>query len=463
MRKAFKLLATALCVVAAASIVSCKKEETPTLIVTSDVLADGVVAVATEGVTSTFNIASNSDWTITCNADWITITPMSGTGNGTVKVSVAEFTDICDERTATINFAVKTMSVSVTVNQAGIPLDVTCDAIVDGALAAATEGLETTFSIVSNTDWTITCNADWITITPMSGTGSQTVKVSVAECTERGDGRTASIDVAAKSTTVSVAVNQAGVPLPQPLSGKFTVGADGHQVQFSRGMVYYDGNDVDLEESQIDYFIKGPSMTAMDPTHVNHFFWNTTVEKAASQRAVSETFSADSKLFIEDTWLCKEAGYRLLTADEMKYLLTDVKDDSDKGFITCIIEDGTTQGICCLILAPDGYNGTLPKRYLDESGLSRSPRITMDDWKSYEAQGVIVLPCASYRYDDTYGVRSFTSGGYYTYYWTSTYSTGSKFMSLRLYSRTKSTNSTATVGAYDYKYGSCIRLVKDVK
>ena len=461
MRKAFKLLATALCVVAAASIVSCKKEETPTLIVTSDVLADGVVAVATEGVTSTFNIASNSDWTITCNADWITITPMSGTGNGTVKVSVAEFTDICDERTATINFAVKTQSVTVTVNQAGIPLDVTCDALVDGALAAATEGLETTFSVVSNTDWTITCNADWITITPMSGTGSQNVKVSVAECTERGDGRTASIDVTANSTTVSVAVNQAGVPLPQPLSGKFTVNAEGKQIQFSRGMVYYDGKDVDLEESQIDYFLKAAG--TLDPTHVNHFFWNTTVENAAAATPVSEAFSADSKFFIENTWLCKEAGYRLLTAEEMSYLLKDVAVDSDKGFITCIIDDGTTNGINCLMLAPDGYNGTLPKRYIEEStGLSRSPRITIDDMKAYEAQGVVVLPCASYRYNNA-SIRSFSTGGYHSYYWTSTYSTGAKFMNLDLYSRGKSTNSTATVKATDYFYGSCIRLVKDVK
>ena len=45
---------------------------------------------ATGSLEKTVSVTSNADWTVTCPDAWVTVSPASGTGNGSFKITVAE-------------------------------------------------------------------------------------------------------------------------------------------------------------------------------------------------------------------------------------------------------------------------------------------------------------------------------------------------------------------------------------
>jgi Putative binding domain, N-terminal len=136
-------------------------------------------------------------WSATSNASWLSITSGgSGTGDGTVAVSVAANTG--DVRTGTVTIADRT----VTVNQASAPCSYSAapTSISISALGGAgTPVSVTTFSVCA---WTAASNANWLTIlTGANGTGSGTVSYSVLPNT--GSARTGTLTVAERTVTIS--------------------------------------------------------------------------------------------------------------------------------------------------------------------------------------------------------------------------------------------------------------------
>jgi hypothetical protein len=154
-------------------------------------------------------ITSNSTWTATVNAaaTWCTVSPATGTGNGTVTVNVTE-QPIAMQRAATITFTAGTFTCAVIVTQAGVPATLTTD--VTAINATYTAGAYAV-TITSNSTWTATVPpaAAWCTIVPASGDGNGTVTVNVTE--NAAVTRAATITIAAGTLTRAVAVTQAGV------------------------------------------------------------------------------------------------------------------------------------------------------------------------------------------------------------------------------------------------------------
>ena len=76
------------------------------------------------GSSSTFSISSNVSWTVTSSATWCTVSPASGSNNGTVTVKVSENTTTAD-RSATITVTgggiTRTISVTQGHNSGAIP------------------------------------------------------------------------------------------------------------------------------------------------------------------------------------------------------------------------------------------------------------------------------------------------------------------------------------------------------
>lgn len=161
--------------------------------------------ISGEGGTATFTIKSNMDWTIVAqNAAWLTPNPASGNGDTTVTVAVAANDGAARE--GVLKVSAGSLSETVTIKQAaGTSSALTVDYTpvdIPGAGGTAT------FTVKSNTDWTVTAEggATWLTPNPASGSGDATVSVAVAA--NDGAARQGTLNVTAGSIVVPVVINQ---------------------------------------------------------------------------------------------------------------------------------------------------------------------------------------------------------------------------------------------------------------
>ena len=140
------------------------------------------------------------DWSTSENYNWISLSPTSGSGSGTVRVTVSANSG--QARTATITIAGQTH----TVRQAEGP----CTYTIDPTSRSVDYEGETYSVAVSTThggcDWGTSEDYGWISLSPTSGSGSGTVRVTVSA--NDGAERSATISIAGQTHTI----NQDGVP-----------------------------------------------------------------------------------------------------------------------------------------------------------------------------------------------------------------------------------------------------------
>ncbi|MCL4785087.1 MAG: hypothetical protein KJZ70_18825, partial [Bryobacterales bacterium] len=169
-------------------------------------------SLGNSGGTTGVNVvsASNCSWTATSNAAWITVTGgASGTGNGTVSISVAE-NPSTNSRTGSVTIAGQTF----TVQQSAAPCTYTLSSV---SSSLGNSGGTTGVNVVSasNCSWTATSNAAWITVSGgASGSGNGTVSISVAENPSTSS-RTGTVTIAGQTFTVQ----QSAAPCTYSLSG----------------------------------------------------------------------------------------------------------------------------------------------------------------------------------------------------------------------------------------------------
>ncbi|WP_169315723.1 BACON domain-containing protein [Haliscomenobacter hydrossis] len=125
------------------------------------------------GGSQSFNITANTNWTTSESLDWLSLSPASGSNNATVTATCLPNTSTTS-RTGTI--AISGTDQTVTISQTGVA----------PSLSVAPSQLNFTdladtknISISSNTGWTTSDDADWLSITPSSGNGNGTLSVSV--------------------------------------------------------------------------------------------------------------------------------------------------------------------------------------------------------------------------------------------------------------------------------------------
>jgi len=156
-----------------------------------------------EGGSGTFDVSassSNCQWSATTDADWIQITSgTEGSGNGTVNYTVTANSGA--DRTATVIAAGQTHTVSQTSGTCTYTIAPT-----EHAVAAGGESYQVSVTAPhAECEWTTTVpeNANWITLSPASATGSGSVTVTVAANT--GVSRQATITIAGRTHTISQA------------------------------------------------------------------------------------------------------------------------------------------------------------------------------------------------------------------------------------------------------------------
>ena len=161
-----------------------------------------------------FTITSNTSWTISSDQTWCSVSPTSGSNDGSVTVSVGENSTTV-ERTATFTVKSDAGDQTVKVTQSGVSPTLTLN--IDNMEFAAGSGSKI-FSIKSNTTWAVSSDKNWCSVSPTSGSGDGSVTVSVDENTSNSE-RTATITVESATITRYLAVTQNGAtPITPPAS-----------------------------------------------------------------------------------------------------------------------------------------------------------------------------------------------------------------------------------------------------
>ena len=176
---------------------------------------------AVEERTATVAFTAAADWTLSVvyddaesSADWLSVTPMSGTaGEQTVELSAARNTHTAS-RTAFVDVVCGEQQVRLTVTQAAADA---LELIIEQTeyTLGSDEERTATVAFTAAADWTLSVvyddaesSADWLSVTPMSGTaGEQTVELSAARNTHTAS-RTAFVDVVCGEQQVRLTVTQ---------------------------------------------------------------------------------------------------------------------------------------------------------------------------------------------------------------------------------------------------------------
>jgi hypothetical protein len=169
--------------------------------------------VSNSAGSTTFSISSNSSWTVSDDASWLTVSPASGSNNGTITANFTENSST-SQRVGTITINGGGLTKTVTVSQASASLSLTVSPSV--RQVSFTSG-STTFSISSNTTWTVSDNASWLTVSPASGSNNGTINANFTENSSTSQ-RVGTITINGGGLTRTVTVSQSAAPFSLTVS-----------------------------------------------------------------------------------------------------------------------------------------------------------------------------------------------------------------------------------------------------
>jgi hypothetical protein len=175
----------------------------PACMVTINPMSQSVGKGGSNGFNVSVTAGSTCGWTATSNAFWITINSgLSGTGNGTVRVAVADNTGPARTGTATIGGQPLTVTQSDGCTYSISPTSQTLS-------RAAGPGGPISVTAGAGCLWTAQTTATWIHVTSgATGSGNGTVTFTVDEFNMGGNSRNGTITIGGENFTVKQDKNQ---------------------------------------------------------------------------------------------------------------------------------------------------------------------------------------------------------------------------------------------------------------
>ena len=145
--------------------------------------ADNISLSATSwtGITAAGNsrsitVTSSGNWRVTSKPGWVTVTPASDVSGKTAKVKVG-INEHPGGRTGEIKFTCGVKTATLTVKQNYDHISILMASWTDFSASGASKSI----TVTSNGTWTATKNKSWIKLSRTSGTGMQSVDVTVDE------------------------------------------------------------------------------------------------------------------------------------------------------------------------------------------------------------------------------------------------------------------------------------------
>jgi len=181
------------------------------------------------GGSASIAVTSNAVWTASSNKSWAKLSSTSGSGNGTIKVTVDKYTTVTSDETATVTFKAAngtTATVTVTRKAGTISVSPTTKSFtLSGGSASVT--------VASNTSWTVSSNQSWVTLSATSGSGNGTVTINCAKNTTTSAGTATVTFTAANGKTATVTVTREAGTISVNPTTKSVVAQDGGTVSIT--------------------------------------------------------------------------------------------------------------------------------------------------------------------------------------------------------------------------------------
>ena len=153
-------------------------------------VVEEAVEFAKEGGSQTLSLGNATSYTVSNSYSWLSVTPTSGEGNVELTVSALPNNTVT-ERTGTVNVKVSsTTRARITVTQKAHTFS-----LLDNNVAFEAEGGQRILVLSSSGAWSASSNADWLTVSPVSGEASdygQAITLTAAENNSL-DSRTAKV------------------------------------------------------------------------------------------------------------------------------------------------------------------------------------------------------------------------------------------------------------------------------
>lgn len=173
-------------------------------------VVEEAVEFAKEGGSQTLSLGNATSYTVSNSYSWLSVTPTSGEGNVELTVSALPNNTVT-ERTGTVNVKVSsTTRARITVTQKAHTFS-----LLDNNVAFEAEGGQRILVLSSSGAWSASSNADWLTVSPVSGEASdygQAITLTAAENNSL-DSRTAKVTFRRTdgvSATLTQTVTQTG-------------------------------------------------------------------------------------------------------------------------------------------------------------------------------------------------------------------------------------------------------------
>lgn len=151
----------------------------------------------------TLSLRSNTNWSVASKPSWITLSKESGTGNSEITVSATDNPSTA-QRTGEIVFEQSGLSIQcrVEVVQAGKSFSASA-----GLIEFSPKSGQQMFDLITDASWSSSKTGNWFDMTPVSGHGNATIRVS-AEENRTMDDRNGRIDYVYGDKTATVNVHQ---------------------------------------------------------------------------------------------------------------------------------------------------------------------------------------------------------------------------------------------------------------
>jgi hypothetical protein len=180
----------------------------PTLSVSPTALTVTGIQGGTNPASQTVAVTSSGSWTASSSATWLTLTPSSGTGNGSIAAGVALSSAVVGPNNATITVTsggvARTIAVTLSVSAASLTASPT--SVSYTATQGAANPSAQTIAISSNGTWTASENAAWLSLSPTSGSNNGTITASVNTATATQGNNSTTITVMSGGVTSTVNV-----------------------------------------------------------------------------------------------------------------------------------------------------------------------------------------------------------------------------------------------------------------
>ena len=166
------------------------------------VLSDNSITLSHQGESKYVTVTINQSWKATCSASWITLKDAEGKNSGKITIT-ADVNTSEDSRSATLIISYGSKSEYVSITQKGVPVNLS---ISPDDFSIHRNGGEQTLRITSDTYWTVSTDATWLSLSKYSGNGNGEVVVTASA--NEGNARSAIIKFTHNKTEVPVKVSQ---------------------------------------------------------------------------------------------------------------------------------------------------------------------------------------------------------------------------------------------------------------